>query len=98
MATSMALTGIVRIQAHNRLTVTPQRTALRRLVVPTPIIAPVIVWVVDTGIPIYSVKNKVVAPAVSAQTPSNGVTLVIFVPMVFTIFQPPLSVPKLIAR
>ena len=54
------------IQAINKLLVTPQRTALKRLVAPTPIIAPVIVWVVLTGIPICSVINKVIAPAVSA--------------------------------
>jgi hypothetical protein len=71
MAASAALTGMVRIQAQSKLTVTPQRTALKRLVAPTPIIAPVIVCVVETGIPICSVKNKVVAPAVSAHTPSK---------------------------
>ena len=83
---------MVSIQAHSKFTVTPHRTALNLLVAPTPIIAPVIVCVVDTGIPICSVKNKVVAPAVSAQTPSSGVTLVILVPMVLMIFQPPLKV------
>ena len=35
------------------------------------------VCVVETGIPICPVKNKVNAPAVSAATPSRGVTLVI---------------------
>ena len=34
------------------------------------------------------------APAVSAITPSSGVTLVILVPIVFTIFQPPDMVPS----
>jgi len=77
MAASNALTGMVNIHAHNKLTVTPHLTALKRLVAPTPIIEPVIVCVVETGIPICSVKNKVVAPAVSAHTPSSGVTLVI---------------------
>ena len=90
--------GIVIIQAHNRLIVTPHLTALKRLVAPTPIMEPVIVCVVDTGILKCSVKNKVMAPAVSAATPSKGVTLVIFVPMVFTIFQPPLIVPKPIQK
>ena len=36
------LTGIVRIQAVIMLLVTPQRTAERRFVAPTPMIAPVI--------------------------------------------------------
>ena len=89
-----ALTGIVRIQAHNRLTVTPQRTAESLFVAPTPMIEPVIVCVVLTGIPSFSVMNNVMAPAVSALTPSSGVTLVILVPMVFTILQPPLNVPR----
>ena len=75
----MAETGMVRIQAQSKLTVTPQRTAERRFVAPTPIIEPVMVWVVLTGIPIFSVMNKVMAPAVSALTPSSGVTLVILV-------------------
>jgi hypothetical protein len=41
--------------------------------------------------------NKVIAPAVSALTPSNEVTFVILVPMVLIIFQPPLIVPNAIA-
>ena len=94
----IALTGMVRIQAHRRLTVTPHRTALSLLVAPTPMIAPVIVCVVLTGMPSLSVIKSVIAPAVSAPTPSNGVTLVILVPMVFTIFQPPLIVPNPIAE
>ncbi|MNY70424.1 hypothetical protein D3C86_2085530 [compost metagenome] len=78
--------------------VTPQRTALKRLVAPTPIMEPVIVCVVETGIPRLDTVNKVKAPAVSAQTPSSGVTLVIFVPIVLTIFHPPIMVPKPIIR
>ena len=78
--------------------VTPQRTALKRLVAPTPMMDPVMVCVVETGIPKLDTVNKVKAPAVSAQTPSNGVTLVIFVPIVFTIFHPPNKVPKPIIR
>ena len=85
---------MVSIHAHNNFTVTPQRTAETRLVTPTPIIEPVMVCVVDTGILKCSVENKVKAPADSATTPSKAFTLVIFDPMVFTIFQPPLKVPK----
>jgi len=84
---------MVNIQAQIRLNVTPQRTAESLLVAPTPIMAPVMVWVVLTGIFNASVTNSVTAPAVSAATPSKGVTLVILVPIVFTIFQPPLIVP-----
>ena len=93
-AANIPLTGIVNTQAVIRLLVIPHRTAERRLVAPTPIIAPVMVWVVLTGIFRYSVRYNVNAPAVSATTPSKGVTLVILVPMVFTIFHPPDIVPK----
>ncbi len=89
---------MVRIHAHSKFTVTPQRTALKRFVAPTPMMDPVMVWVVETGIPKLETVNKVNAPAVSAQTPSKGVTLVILDPMVFTIFQPPMRVPKPIIR
>jgi hypothetical protein len=47
----IADTGMVNTHAHSRLMVTPQRTADTLLVTPTPIIAPVMVCVVDTGIP-----------------------------------------------
>src|SRR5690606_36585364 len=86
--------GMVSIQAHRSLIVTPQRTADTRLVAPTPMILPVIVCVVETGIPKCSDTYKVIAPAVSALTPSSEVTLVILDPIVFTIFQPPLMVPS----
>ena len=78
--------------------VNPHLTADRRFVRPTPIIDPVIVCVVETGIPKYWVKNNVKAPAVSALTPSSGVILVILEPIVFTIFQPPDMVPNAIAE
>ena len=80
----MALIGIVRIQAQSKLTVIPHLTAETLFVNPTPIIAPVTVCVVETGILNCSVIKSVIAPAVSAATPSNGVTFVILVPIVFT--------------
>src|SRR5690606_2966757 len=85
---------MVNIHAQSRLIVTPQRTADTLFVTPTPIIEPVMVWVVDTGIPKCSVVYRVMAPAVSATTPSNEFTFVILDPIVLTIFQPPLIVPK----
>src|SRR6218665_115927 len=94
----MALIGIVRIQAQSKLTVIPHLTAETLLVNPTPMIAPVTVCVVETGILNCSVMKSVIAPAVSAATPSNGVTFVILVPIVLMIFQPPLIVPKAIAK
>ncbi len=38
--------------------VTPQRTADRRFVAPTPTMAPVIVWVVLTGMPRVCVEKE----------------------------------------
>ena len=93
-----ALTGIVNIHAQIRLNVTPHRTADRRFVAPTPTIEPVSVWVVLTGIPKKMVRKIVSAPAVSAHTPSSGFTLVMRVPIVFTIRQPPDIVPRAIAE
>ena len=43
--------GIVRSHAQTIRVATPQRTAEARLIEPTPTIAPVIVWVVETGMP-----------------------------------------------
>ncbi len=43
--------GIVTIHAITMLPATPQRTADAPRVVPTPMIAPVIVCVVETGMP-----------------------------------------------
>ena len=47
----IAAAGIVIIQAQTMRRVTPHRTALIRLTEPTPDIAPVMTWVVLTGIP-----------------------------------------------
>ena len=79
---------MVNTQAHTIRRATPQRTAESRFVAPTPIIAPVIVCVVLTGMPASAVPNSVMAPAVSAQKPPTGFSLVIFDPMVCTIRQP----------
>ena len=59
--------------------------------------APVMVWVVETGTPRQVAMNSVAAPPVSAQKPCIGVSLVIRKPMVRTIRQPPISVPSAIA-
>ena len=98
IAANIAEIGIVKTQAHNKLTVIPHRTAETLLVSPTPIIDPVIVCVVLTGTLKCSVKYNVKAPAVSAATPSKEVTFVILEPIVFTIFHPPLKVPAAIAE
>src|SRR5712691_13465059 len=59
--------------------------------------APVMVWVVETGTPSQVAMNSVAAPPVSAQNPCIGVSLVIRRPMVRTIRQPPIRVPSAIA-
>jgi hypothetical protein len=50
-APTIAETGIVSSQAQNILVVTPHLTADTPFLAPAPIIAPVITWVVLTGIP-----------------------------------------------
>ena len=54
---------MVTIQAHTMRPATPQRTAERRWTAPTPTMAPVMVWVVLTGMPARAVPNRVMAPA-----------------------------------
>lgn len=59
-----------------------QRTADTRRAAPTPTMEPVMVWVVETGIPNPVAVNSVIAPPVSAQKPCIGVSRVIFEPIV----------------
>ena len=89
--------GIVRIQAITTLPATPQRTARTRRVEPTPMMAPVIVCVVETGMPKLEARNSDIAPPVSAAKPPTGFSLVMRWPMVLTMRQPPNSVPSAIA-
>src|SRR5213079_3510370 len=80
-AATAAEAGMVRIHAHTMRRATPHRTADKRCTAPTPTIAPVIVCVVLTGIPARAVPKRVRAPALSAQNPPKGFSLVIFEPM-----------------
>ena len=59
--------------------------------------APVIVCVVLTGTPRLDASSTVIPPAVSAQNPPKGRSLVILVPIVFTIRHPPAAVPRAMA-
>ena len=97
MAEIAAEHGIVMIQAHTMFPATPHRTALVRFKEPTPMIAPVIVCVVLTGIPNAEATNKLVAAPASAQKPSTGRSLATFCPIVFTIIHQPNMVPKAMA-
>src|SRR5438067_1835283 len=94
MAAINAAAGMVMIQAQMILRVTPHLTAVTRRVAPTPMIAPVIVWVVLTGIPPQAAPMRLMAPAVSALKPPTGRSAVIRWPIVRTIRQPPESVPR----
>ena len=60
-------------------------------------IAPEIVWVVDTGTPPNDAPRMEIAAAASAQKPPTGCSLVIRIPMVFTIRHPPARVPAAMA-
>src|SRR5216683_1340551 len=93
-----AAPGMVITQAQTMRRVTPQRTAVRRRVAPTPTIAPVMVCVVLTGMPKCAVPARVSAPAASAAKPPKGVSLVMRCPMVLMIRQPPAMVPPPMAR
>src|SRR5690348_6738342 len=78
-----AAPGTVNTHAQTTLPATPQRTADSLRTLPTPTIAPVMVCVVETGTPSTVTPSRVMAPAVSAQQPPTGSSLVIFMPIVF---------------
>ena len=85
------------IQAMTISLATLQRTADTRFAAPTPMMQPVMVCVVETGMPSSVAANSMIEPPVSAQKPCIGVSRVIFDPIVFTMRQPPASVPSPIA-
>ena len=88
---------MVSTHAHTMRPATPHLTADMRRVEPTPTMAPVMVCVVETGMPAALAPNSASDPAVSAQNPPTGWSLVMFMPMVRTILQPPSIVPSPIA-
>ena len=47
----IAAAGMVSTQAHTIFVAMPQRTAFMRWMLPTPVMAPAMAWVVDTGKP-----------------------------------------------
>src|SRR5258708_5972305 len=93
----MAEAGMVRIQAHTMFVATPQRTALKRWMEPTPEMAPAVTCVVETGRGNFVAGRMDSAAAVSAQKPLLGFSRVRRLPMVWMIRQPPLKVPSAIA-
>ena len=97
MAAINAADGIVSTPAQTIREANPQRTADTRRDRPTPTIAPVMVCVVDTGMPSDVAINKAIAPEVCAQKPPEGRMRVMPIPIVRTMRQPPNNVPKPIA-
>ena len=79
------------------LPATPQRTALTRLLAPTPMMHALMQWVVETGMPRWLAARMVAVPAVSAAKPCSGEMRMILVPIVLMIFLPPAAVPSAIA-
>ena len=58
--------GMVSTQATTRLKVSPHRTAFTSCAVPTPTMAPVMVCVVDTGMPPSVASPRLMAPPMEA--------------------------------
>ena len=92
-----AAAGNVITQAMAMPRATPQRTAEILRAAPTPLTAPVTVWVVETGIPSQVAPNNAAAPPASAQNPWVGRRSVMRDPTVRTMRQPPINVPPAIA-
>ncbi len=65
----IAVIGIVMIQAVTMGRTVPHWTAEDPRVAPTPMIAPVIAWVVETGTPNAVMNDRTTPPDVSAQNP-----------------------------
>src|SRR5690606_11521605 len=85
--------GIVRIHAHTILFTTLHLMALKRLAVPTPMVAEEVLWVVDTGTPSADAPRTSAAALVSAAKPWIGRSFTSLCPRVLMIRQPPAAVP-----
>ncbi len=84
-------------QATITFPATPQRTAEARRAVPAPITQPVMVCVVETGMPSSEALNTMIEPPSEALKPWWCDSLVMRLPIVSMIFQPPAMVPAAIA-
>src|SRR5690606_12703914 len=87
---------MVRIHAQIILCTTVHLIALRRLAVPTPMIAVEMLCVVDTGMPSDDAARITEAALVSAAKPWIGCSLTSLWPRVLMIRQPPAAVPAAI--
>src|ERR1035437_8825893 len=97
VAAMIAVAGIVKTQAVTMLRAIPQRTALIRSLVPTPMIAVEMTCVVETGMPKFEATMMIEAGVVSAAKPWTGSTFTTGWPIVFMIRHPPAAVPSDIA-
>src|SRR4051794_20184983 len=79
------------------LPATPQRTADRRLAAPAPMTPPEMTCVVDSGKPRWEAVSTTAEPAPCAEKPCAGSILMIRLPIVRMIRQPPEYVPSEIA-
>ena len=95
---SVAAEGRVKTQATTRFLARPQRTAERRSVEPTPKRAEEIVCEVEIGAPKKEARDMTKLAEHSAVKPWAGESRKIRLPMVFTIFHPPMAVPVAMAR
>jgi len=68
-ALKRAVLGMVKTQVQTIFLATPQWIAENFVTAPTPMIAPVMVWVVETGAPMREEKIIAAAEAVSALNP-----------------------------
>src|SRR3954453_8979253 len=89
--------GSVSTQAITMFPATPQRTADSRLAAPAPMIPPDITWVVDSGKPTCEAERITAAPTAWEAKPWAGSILMIRLPIVRMIRQPPTYVPSAIA-
>src|SRR6185503_9520986 len=94
---TIAAAGIVSTHAIMMFPATPQRTAETRLAAPAPITAPEIVCVVDSGKPTWDAARITAAPEPWAAKPCAVSILMMRLPIVRMIRQPPTYVPKAIA-
>src|SRR3954447_17413556 len=92
-----AAAGSVSTQATAMLPATPQRTADRRLAAPAPMTPPEMTCVVDSGNPRWVAVNTTAAPAPEAENPCAGSILMMRLPTVRMMRQPPTYVPAAIA-
>ena len=71
-AATKAAAGIVRTQAQTIRPATPHFTADKRRVAPTPTIEPVIVCVVETGVPVRVTLVALLAPNCATEVLPEG--------------------------